>query len=261
MNDRQQRRVTAYANSSALLAAAPKLSRAIAKLAGELALAVARVEELVIAQQLARNARTGHSKVGERLFDDLRTRHMLPISRRAGKLLKNLPGVEAACRVPHASASIGTLIVAAEAMAEAVKGYRKEFLHAGFKPDFLTALRSATRELEQSRSEVDRAHKQLVATTAALPAELARAREAIRALDAMLPADPTVPSSLLANWEKVRKIRARLGRPKKGSPAAKAKAETKARAREAREKAAASGDTARETTTDPEPRGKTGETS
>ena len=261
MNDRQQRRVSAYAKSSALLAEEPRLSRAIAKLAGELALSVTRMEELVVAQQLARSTRTGNSRVGERLFDELRTLHMLPISRRAATLLKNLAGVDAACRVPHATASIGTLIVAANAMAEAVKGYRKEFLHAGFKADFLTALRSATRELEQSRREVDRAHKQLVATTAALPAELARAREAIRALDAMLPADPTVPPSLLVSWEKVRKIRARLGRPKNASLKAAAKAEAKARARDAREKAAASGDGAGETTTDPEPRGKTGETS
>ena len=181
----------------------------------ELEDAIAGIEERALAQSRARSLRGTSSSNVKRLRRAIRKGYMIPIRRRAKTLLRNLPGLTAALRVPHAKKSTAVLVAAAHAMAKAVQPYASEFRKARFPKDFLTRLRSDARELAKGAAGVTTGSRQLTQATVDLARAFRHARDTEEAIDGLLLArfDEGVASA--AEWRSARRIGKPRGRPRK----------------------------------------------
>lgn len=176
---------------------------------------VSRLSAFAVAQGGARLTRGMAVKQVARLRRALRHEHMIPIARRAKTLLKDLSGVAAAMRVPHARASTEILLAAANAMVKVVQSYVAEFRKAKFDKGFLSRMRADARALREGAAAIAFQSKRRADATAAIPRELRHARETEEAIDGLLLARFDADSSSAAEWRSARRIGAPRGRPRR----------------------------------------------
>ena len=178
--------------------------------------AAVQLPAIVAAQYAAHGevAGTGRSILQLRVI--LREDHLLEIARKGKQLMKNMPGIERACKVPPKRASSEMLIEFTRSMVSFVKQSSKVFIEDGLPPDFLAlALEAALRLKNLERKSADAMQRQKKAT-----ADLATGVQAARAdmaiVDALLLPRRRDDRALDHAWREVSKLRKRRGRPGNG---------------------------------------------
>lgn len=215
MNARQLR-VTRSVNDALLsLRSRPFATPRIAKLRSELEAAARLIHELSQAQHNANAVAGADGRQIKYARRELRVAHLLPITRRGKLLLKGLPGIADALRVPHAHAPDAELLAATRRVAKAIRPHARAFRDAGFTKDFIAQLERAAKALAAKTANTDTMIGRRARATASLPAALAHAREIIAAIDSLVATELAGDVIALQLWRNAKRIPARMGRPRK----------------------------------------------
>jgi hypothetical protein len=140
------------------------------------------------------------------LRTELRAVHMQPIAKMARALLRDVPGLERALRLPDTHVSTELLLQAAEAMADAAAPHSATLVRHGLPATFLDEFReaiAAVRETVDSRS-AQRVSR--VGATVGVRQELRRGRKAVQLLDAVVGRSLAGDPSRLAEWRRAMRV-------------------------------------------------------
>jgi hypothetical protein len=116
-------------------------------------------------------------------------------------------------------------------MIERLTPHKKLFVAEGFAPGFLAELRTATKQLADAIKAGDRLSAQAPAAYLELKRQIARGRAEVGVADGIMIGwlerqTRSIRSMRAAEWRRVHRITARLGRPRKTSAADTALGET-----------------------------------
>jgi hypothetical protein len=214
MNSRQARALRSIESALSFLKG-PKITvPRIASTRADLEASLARLKGLWVAQSSAFLSRGGDGIRAKNARRELRVKQLLPIARRGKLLLKGLPGIEDALRVPHSRASDESLLDAAERIATEVRPHAKVFVKSGFARTFIRDLERAAEAFRRvssaGRTELSRSSR----LTADLREEIAHARSIVATLDSMMLAEFEADTSTIELWRRAKRIPAKLGRPR-----------------------------------------------
>ena len=132
--------------------------------------------------------------------------HMAPIARMAQADLPPTPEVDA-LRMPRHNWSAERLAAAAHGMAEAATPFAAELVAAGLRSDFIERLTAAADAMVQSLSDRAQNRGRLSGATKGLSASLVSARRLVGVIDALLRSALANDPALLANWNRVKRVR------------------------------------------------------
>jgi hypothetical protein len=146
--------------------------------------------------------------------DDLRSKQILPLSRRGRKLARVFPELISALKVPHKNATVAEIADAAERIADALTPHLKVLIEAEYPRNCLAVLRRDARALREHHAAVQESRGLLGRSNRELTEELALARETINELDAVLRSLDDY-ESYRHEWQHCNRVGARMGRPSK----------------------------------------------
>jgi hypothetical protein len=218
MNSRQQRVLASIANALSCLKLPlfqlPRLTR----LREELAAKRREIESLGVTQHVETHRSSGLEKI-ESLRGDLRARHLMPISREGKRLLKGMPGIDDALRIPHKRAKDDELLDASARILENVEPHAAVFRKALFHRDFIKRARRAADALAKEQViNANRPPARGSRATTDLKVALAEGREIIRSIDGLIEAEFFGNSAALQVWKGSKRVPKKMGRPKKRRP-------------------------------------------
>jgi hypothetical protein len=156
------------------------------------------------------------AKVSTRVQRALRTRlirdHMSPIARIAQAELRSAKGIEA-LRMPKPRLGTEKLAAAAGGMGETAAQYAAVFIAGGLPADFIAQLNAAAGAMVATIDT--RAQKQgnQTGATKGLKARLSEGRKCVRVLDALVQSALADDDALLANWNRIKRVRLVASRP------------------------------------------------
>jgi hypothetical protein len=140
------------------------------------------------------------------LAAELRTLHVRPITQIARALLRDVPGIEQALKLPKPAAPTSAVVHAAEAMAQAAKPHERVFVRHGLPADFLTRLRAAADAVAGTVASRSELQGQRVGATAGVREEMQRGRTAVQVLDAVLGVLLADQPRRLVEWRKLKRV-------------------------------------------------------
>lgn len=149
----------------------------------------------------------------------LRELHLRPIAQIAKAVLRDVPGIEKALRIPALQLTAMRLIAEASAIRDAVAPYESEFVKNGRPAGFLAELDAAIEAVQQSRMGRARSIGTRVGARAGLAQEIRRGRAAMEMLDAIVSTTYFGNQELLAKWRVAKRVQAVPGGGS-GGPAA-----------------------------------------
>ena len=141
----------------------------------------------------------------------LREQHLRPIAKIATAMLGGSPGIDKATRLPSPTIPTTKLLADAIAFRGAATPYETTFVEHGLSADFLTQLDASIEELRQAKGANDRTKQQRVAAKEGIAEELARGRQAVEMLDAIVKARFAGNREVLAVWRSAKKVLAVSG--------------------------------------------------
>ena len=190
----------------------------LAQLRRELDDTVRDIKALRVKQDLDTNRRQDSRKI-ESLREELRVKHLIPISREGKRRLKGTPGIADALHVPHKRAKDTELLDAAARILENAEPHAAVFRKALFPRDFITRARRAAKALaKEHAANANRPPVRGSRATHDLKAALSEGREIIRSIDGIVEAEFFDDTVTLHVWRKARRIPKKAGRPKKRRP-------------------------------------------
>ncbi|MES2177984.1 MAG: hypothetical protein V4550_08950 [Gemmatimonadota bacterium] len=131
--------------------------------------------------------------------------HMTPIARIARLELAGTPEL-VSLSYPKGKPTVERLAALANGMAHAAEPYADVFIHAGMKPDFIQALRTAADDMVQALKDRTQSKGKVRTATSALRSKLIRARKVVHVLDAMVKSALVGNQDLLAGWNLVKRV-------------------------------------------------------
>ncbi|MES2176861.1 MAG: hypothetical protein V4550_03265 [Gemmatimonadota bacterium] len=183
-----------------------------------LAEAIVELSEHIEAQN--GQTRAARSAVARRitLRQALLRDHMIPIARIAKLELAGKPEL-ISLGLPRNKPSVERLAGLAAGMAQAAAPYADVFIHAGLKPDFIQALRTAADDLLQALKDRTQCRSAVETATSGLRTTLLRGRKVVLVLDAFVRSALVGNKDLLEGWQLVKRIpRSRRGPKELATP-------------------------------------------
>jgi hypothetical protein len=218
MNARQLRACASIQTAVSCLNQLRTVPPPVIELREQLQAAGKRIRDASVAQYMGGTRLGARGTKISQLSDALRVQHLLPVCRRGRLLLKGLPGIEDALRVPHARDSDELLLAAAKRIASAVAPHAKAFRKAKFRSDFIKRLEAAAAALQAATAVPNVARTKRSLATIAVRDEISHAREIIAAIDSLIAAEFHGDPGVVARWRKAKRIGGRIGRPPKRRP-------------------------------------------
>lgn len=164
--------------------------------------ALERLEQHATDQEaLAREARAA-TDIKRELRQALRREYLRPIALTAAYLFADEPGLRAGFRLAKELDDEGLLQVA-YGFAERADVHRASFVAKGLAPDFVERIRRAADEFRSSGVQRALVLGRRTAATQGLLAEVRKARQLVRLIDAMLSPRLASRPELLAEWKSV----------------------------------------------------------
>jgi hypothetical protein len=151
----------------------------------------------------------------------LRREAMMPLVRIARPILAFAPGVEAALQVPHARADARTVAKAALRMADTIAPHAKLLRSAGYPKNFLTDFRRQARERALAAKNSQKARERRSTATTAIASEFRKAMQTVTIIEGLVMLHHAKRGDALEVWKHQRRVRARMGRPKRRVSAVK----------------------------------------
>jgi hypothetical protein len=144
--------------------------------------------------------------------------HMAPIARIAAADLPASPAIEP-LKMPRGVPATETLAALAYGMAQAAAPYSAEFVAAGLPQDFIAQLTAATDALTSAVTDQTQSRGKRGGATAGLKNKLSAGRKIVHVLDAFVKTALQDDSSLLGNWNLVKRVQRPTGRSGPQTPA------------------------------------------
>lgn len=167
--------------------------------------AIAAVASHVSSQSEGRLAGEGATRKQRALRRVLRDEHMAPIAAIAAAKLPATPEVEP-LKMPPQSAGVAKLAAHAHGMAATAKQHAPVFTNAGLPASFADDLTGAADALVGARDEQTASRAARRGATSGLRASLARGRQVVRILDAVVSRALKDDPALLAGWKNVKRV-------------------------------------------------------
>jgi hypothetical protein len=140
------------------------------------------------------------------LMRQLRERHLRPIAAIARANRAEMPGIDRALRLPHASLGPIGLVSAAKSIRRSVGLYQPVFVRNGRPADFLEQLDSAIMSLDESAAGRGRLVARHVGARAGIKKELRRGRRAVDMLDTIVRVAFEGQDDVLAEWDVAKRV-------------------------------------------------------
>jgi hypothetical protein len=218
MNSRQERVRTSIDGVLGCLGRPPFIIPRLAPLRRELAAKRLEIQSLAVTQSVDTGRSRDVRKI-EGLREELRARHLIPISREGNRLLKGMPGIAESLRVPHKRVKDEDLLKASARILKNAEAYAPVFRKALFHRDFIKRARRAADALAIEQAiDAKRPTTRGSRATNDLKVTLAECREIIRSIDGLVEAEFFGDSTALHVWHVSKRIPKKMGRPKKRPP-------------------------------------------
>ena len=137
----------------------------------------------------------------------LREQHLVPIARIANAVLGGSPGIDKATRLPARYVTTTKLLAEAVGFRETATPYAETFVQHGLAADFLTQLDAAIEELREVQQGQERTIDKKTGAHAGLVTEIARGRQAVQMLDAIVKARFAGNGEVLAKWQRAKRVK------------------------------------------------------
>ena len=171
-----------------------------------------KITDAVNSQTIAnRSARGGQLTSLRR---ELRVNHLLRIRKQGRVLLKGLPGIDDALRVPHDRAPNKELVAAAKRIAEAIRPHARAFYRAKFPKDFIKRMERAAAALDKTADAPISQTNDRPRATRALKEAVQDGRLAVDGLDGLIVAAFPRGAHQIKTWKAAKRIGRRIGRPR-----------------------------------------------
>lgn len=141
----------------------------------------------------------------------LREQHLRPISLIARATLRGSPGIDRALKMPSPQITTMKLIAEANAFRDAAAPHEAVFVKNGRPADFMAQLDAAAERLRQAFLGKARNVGKRAGAKAGLKDEIARGRNAIEMLEAIVSTSFAGNGDVLAKWRSARRVRAVVG--------------------------------------------------
>jgi hypothetical protein len=178
-----------------------------------LELAVAKARATAGHKTFATRNRTGSTNTIGRAKQQLLVKHLRPIARDGLSLLKGMPGLREALRLPKRDASVAEYLKAARRIQRFVRPLVHVFIEADHAPDFLAQLGAAMKGLAEAGKDPGATRARSSRAVAQLKLDLAAAREVIGRIDSAIAVDFAQHPHLRHLWRQAKRIPPRQGRP------------------------------------------------
>jgi hypothetical protein len=160
---------------------------------------VDRLSAHAVEQDASARAFSASARAAQQQTRALRREFMRPVVRLGKSFVPNDPSLRKALAMPDAQDYEG-VIAAALAMAERAEEHKDRFVAAGFGEDFVDRLRKAVAGLRSTLDDRSDHFGRRSAATAGLGEEMARGRDLVRLLDAMVAPRLEDAPDRLAQW-------------------------------------------------------------
>ena len=177
---------------------------------------ITAVANHVASQSEGRLAGEGATRKQRALRRVLRDEHMAPIAAIAAAKLPATPEVEP-LKMPPQNSGVAKLVAHAHGMAATATQHASVFTNAGLPATFADDLTGAADALVSARDEQTASRAARRGATNGLQASLARGRQVVRILDALVSRALKDDPALLASWKNVKRV---VYLPARRSPAA-----------------------------------------
>ena len=137
----------------------------------------------------------------------LREQHLRPIAKVAKAALGDVPAIDRATRMPSTHTTTTKLIAEAAAFHEAIAPYADILIRKGRPTDFLAQLDAAAEDLHQAQLAKARSQGRKVGARAGIDEEIARGRQAVDMLDAIVTTSFVGNSDVLSKWRSAKRVR------------------------------------------------------
>jgi hypothetical protein len=215
VNSRQTRLATSIRDVAELLKDRRFHTSTISPLRGELAEVLASIRSLLSTQQVSSAMLGGDRRSVMHLKSTLRTRHLLPITRRGRLVLKGYPGIEESLRLPHARADVKTHVAATRRIVKTLRPHSAAMIDAGFHKGFLTECERAARAMAERNDSPDTNRNRRSLATRSLAEAIRKGRDIIDVIDSHVNAELAHDNLLLGRWRYAKRVPGRMGRPRK----------------------------------------------
>jgi hypothetical protein len=167
---------------------------------------VAKLTEHGTDQGAARRMNKASAQKQAVLRASLRSEHLAPLAQIARAMLRHVPGISAALRMPSWKLKTHNLVRAAGEFRKVAAGYEAVFVEAGRPQDFLAQLDAVVAALGDSGRGQARNVGARVGATRGIEAELKRGRTAIELIDTMVRSAFARDAVTLGAWSVARRI-------------------------------------------------------
>lgn len=141
----------------------------------------------------------------------LREQHLRPIAKIAKAVLREVPGIDAALRIPDRRLPVTQLIATAMAIAEAVAPYEATFVEIGRPADFLKQLDGVIADLRGSLVGRARSIGKRAGAGLGIKAAIKRGRDAVEMIDTIVTTAFADRPDVLGEWRSARRVQASPG--------------------------------------------------
>ena len=141
----------------------------------------------------------------------LREQHLRPIAKIASAMLRGAPGIDKATKVPRARTTVTQLLAYASSFRTAAAPYEAVFVKNGRPADFLARLDAAANDLLQAQLGQARNFGNAVGAKEGMQDEIARGRDAVEMLDAIVTTAFAGNGQILGRWRSARRVRGLRG--------------------------------------------------
>ena len=208
MQGRQKQRIETYQRVQVFLTENPLTSPATYGAASALLDdVVAQLTAHLGTQAAASRLTLAESERQRTLRRTLREQHLVPIARIANAVLRGSPGIDKATRLPAPYVTTTKLLAEAVAFRETATPYAETFVHHGLAADFLTQLDAAIEELREVQQGQERTIDRKNGAHAGIATEVARGRQAVQMLDAIVKARFAGNGEVLTKWQRARRVK------------------------------------------------------
>jgi hypothetical protein len=137
--------------------------------------------------------------------------HLRPINKIAGAVLRNVPGLDKALKMPRPQITTTRLIAVAGAFRAAATQHDQAFVRNGRAADFVAQLDAATEALRQAQLSKARNLGKSIGARNGMSAEIVRGNDAVQLLDAIVTTGFAGNKEVLGKWRSAKRIRAAAG--------------------------------------------------
>lgn len=137
--------------------------------------------------------------------------HLRPISKIAGAVLRDIPGLDKALRMPKPQITTTRLITVAGAFRQSSLPFEEKFVRNGRPSDFLAQLDAAAEALRQAQLTKARSRGMAAGARSGMEVEIARGHDAVQLLDIIVSTAFAGNKELLGKWRSAKRIRSTGG--------------------------------------------------